>query len=47
MANELAVYVFWLLARDEHSLLPVATTTWEYISGIGRSFGFMHSSVIE
>jgi hypothetical protein len=28
-------------------LLPVAMTTWVYISGIGRSLGFIHSSVIE
>src|SRR5580704_6650273 len=29
------------------NLLPVATTTWVYISGIGRSSGLMHSSVID
>jgi hypothetical protein len=46
-ANELAVYVFGLLARDEYNLLPVATTTWVYVAGVGRLSGLMHSSVIE
>src|SRR5688572_28293840 len=29
------------------NLLPVATTTCEYVCGVGRSLGLMHSSVID
>ncbi len=29
------------------NLLPVATTTWVYVAGVGRSSGLMHSSVID
>jgi hypothetical protein len=34
----------WPAART--SLLPVATTTWVYVRGVGRSSGLMHSGVI-
>ena len=47
MANELAVYVFGLLARDEYQLAARGDDELVYISGIGRSSGLMHCSVID
>src|SRR3984957_15233198 len=46
-ANNLAMEVFGLLAETNTILLPVATTTWVYVCGVGRSLGLMHSSVID
>jgi hypothetical protein len=47
MANELAVYVFGLLARDEYELASRRDDDLVYVFGVGRSSGLMHSSVID
>ena len=47
MANELPCVSSGCWPETNTNLVPVATTTWVYISGIGRSSGLMHSSVID
>ena len=44
-ADEVAVLVLGFLAATNTSLLPVATTTWLYVCGDGRSVGLMSWSV--